>query len=850
VVVTNGSQTTFGSDATFTTLPPVGIDSESVSQVTATSAKLATTLNPHGVATEYRFEYGTTTAYGASRPVPDGDAGAGTQPVTFIGLVEGLSPNTTYHYRVVAHNALGTVEGPDRQFTTQSPEARVLLDGRGWEQVSPTEKHAVSLEVITDEGGVIQAADGGAAMAYIAKAPITDEPPGNRSISDSQMLARRGPMGWPTEDITTPHEEVVGLNIGSLAEYQIFSPDVSLGLVAPFGATPLSAEATERTPYRREPNGQFTPLVYPGDVPKGTKFGGKEVKPGQFVGGVTFVGASTDLSHVIVSSPAALVEGLAGEGHESLFEWSGGKLALASILPDGVPAAEEGMSAQLGRGGEQVRNAVSADGARVFFTAGGLMYVRDMTIGETVQVDALAPGAKGGGGEPLFQLATADGSKVFFTDSSQLTKDATAKEGAADLYMCQVAVIAGALTCQLTDRTVALHPGEPAGLQGAVIGTDDTGSYVYFQANGALAPGAAQGDCILGNPAQQPIAALCNLYVYDTLSKTTTLIAVVSGRDSADWGIEGAGTNLGTLTARVSSNGEWFAFMSSRSLTGFDNTDARSGEPDQEVFLYQRSTGSLTCVSCPASGARPIGVFHDDQPPGLLVDRPRLWRGETLAGSIPGWTRAQVGRAYYQSRYLSDEGRLFFNTTADLVSGDSNRGMDVYEFEPNGAGGCGRATGCVGLMSSGESGEESAFLDASSSGNDVFLMTGAKLAATDKDTALDIYDAHVCTPSSPCPSGAVSLPGACESVEQCRPASPAVIPAVPPSAMSSGPGNFHSAPPVIHTLTRAQKLKKALAVCKHKPMRKRAACRRAAKRRYGAVQSRHRHRSKTSRRGK
>lgn len=839
VVTNNASQTAFGTDMTFTTLPAVGIESESVVQVTAESAKLATTLNPHGVATDYRFEYGATTAYGNSIPVPNGNAGSGGQAAPFAALVEGLSPGTVYHYRVVAHNGLGTVNGPDRQFVTQSVESRTLLDGRGWEQVSPANKHAVALEVITEEGGVIQAAESGSALAYIAKAPITEEPQGNRSVDDTQLLAERGPSGWSTKDVTTPHEEVVGLNIGSPSEYQLFSPDVSIGLVEPFGKTPLSPpQSTERTPYIRETGGTFTPLVYPGNVPNNVKYGGEEPAPGRFNGGVTFRGASPDLSHVVVSSPANLVEGLKGEGNESLFEWSNGKLELASVMPDGMPAAEEGMSAELGRFGTQVRNAVSQDGTRVFFVAGGHLYVRDMAIDKTVQIDTLAPGAKGGPGEATFQMATARGDKLYFTDTARLTSDATAHEGEADLYMCEVVVSGGNLACHVTDLTVALHSGEPANVEGAVIGSDEAGRYVYFEADGELTPGAAHGECAALDPTQQRPGALCNLYVRDTLTNKTTLVAVVSGLDSPDWGIEGSGANLGDLTARVSGNGEWFAFMSDRSLTGFDNTDTRTGAPDQEVFLYRRSSGGLTCVSCAPSGARPTGTFGNGEPPGLLVDRPRLWRGQSLAGSVPGWTRAQLGRAYYQSRYLSDDGRLFFNSAVGLVSGDSNGRMDVYEFEPSGIGGCGRASGCIGLVSSGESGEESAFLDASSSGNDVFFMTDAKLAASDTDTALDVYDAHVCSSSAPCHSGAASAPGTCESIEQCRAALPSVVAsAPPPSAASGGPGNFGTVRPVVHQLTRAQKLKKALAACKKRPKRKRAACTREARRRYGPVKS-------------
>jgi predicted lipoprotein with Yx(FWY)xxD motif len=67
--------------------------------------------------THYHFEYGTTTAYGTSVPVPEGDAG--TQAIVTVGqTITGLTPNTVYHYRLVASNAGGTGESPDATFNS------------------------------------------------------------------------------------------------------------------------------------------------------------------------------------------------------------------------------------------------------------------------------------------------------------------------------------------------------------------------------------------------------------------------------------------------------------------------------------------------------------------------------------------------------------------------------------------------------------------------------------------------------------------------------------------------------------------------------------------------------------
>lgn len=75
------------------------------------------TIYTYSLDTHYHFEYGTSTAYGTNVPIPDADAG--TTPVVQVSqLVTGLSPNTTYHFRIVASNSKGPGESTDRTFST------------------------------------------------------------------------------------------------------------------------------------------------------------------------------------------------------------------------------------------------------------------------------------------------------------------------------------------------------------------------------------------------------------------------------------------------------------------------------------------------------------------------------------------------------------------------------------------------------------------------------------------------------------------------------------------------------------------------------------------------------------
>jgi hypothetical protein len=84
--------------------------------VTSTTATVNGSVNSGKEQTTYHFEYGTTTAYGTS--TPDASAGKGNKATNVSADLATLAPSTTYHYRLVASNASGTVQGADMTFTT------------------------------------------------------------------------------------------------------------------------------------------------------------------------------------------------------------------------------------------------------------------------------------------------------------------------------------------------------------------------------------------------------------------------------------------------------------------------------------------------------------------------------------------------------------------------------------------------------------------------------------------------------------------------------------------------------------------------------------------------------------
>jgi hypothetical protein len=97
-------------------------------------ASLAGSVWPGGVATTYRFEYGTQPSFGSVAPAVPVDAGSGTTAVAASGSLMGLKPLTYYYYRLVATVGGVVVNGPTKTLRTLGPVASI----GGFSAVGPT----------------------------------------------------------------------------------------------------------------------------------------------------------------------------------------------------------------------------------------------------------------------------------------------------------------------------------------------------------------------------------------------------------------------------------------------------------------------------------------------------------------------------------------------------------------------------------------------------------------------------------------------------------------------------------------------------------------------------------------
>lgn len=773
---------------------PPTIASTAATVVTGDSATLRARVNPNNRETTYWFEYGPEDCELApcvKVPFAGASIGDGRKLVSVTQAVSGLTPLETYFIRVVAENVFGTSKGPLKSFTTQgSSLGFTLSDARVWEMVSPSQKFGGLL--INAAGTTIRASVSGDKLIYASRGSIVEDPVSNRLAEPATVLGKRKANGeWDSTDLTPTH--TVASRVAGTTPYKAFSDELLEGLLEPTDDTPLSAEASEQTPYRWSDVSPptFTPLINPSNIPAGTKFG-PSAEAGASNNPIRLEGASPDLSHVALrSQEVPLVEG-AVPG--SLYMWTEGSLELVSELPEAE--GEAAVVGMLGSGRGSVRHAISTDGSLVFwapstgYNAAGIklpaLYLRNTVSDRSLRLDVVQPGASGAGEAlPAFSAASADGDVAFFTDSQQLTEGAS--PSGRDLYRCEVGAVDGGSGCvSVIDITAPIEgSGESAEVLDQVSGFSEDGTRLYFVARGVL-------DEAPNELGETPESGEPNLYFWEE-DEGLQFIATLANGDFRVWGGEPSLGFSNLISASASPSGRYFAFTSEKSLTGYENRNS-DDQATTEAFVYDAEAkgAALICVSCKPTGAAAGGEFLPKKVNFFPPDPASLWESRWVAATLPEPQMSDPeGRSLYRPRAVLDNGSVFFNAIDSLVPADSNGEWDVYQYEPVGLGTCAEETdsagavrsseGCVGLLSSGTSEGDAGFLDSSPSGEDVFFLTRGRLSVLDMDNELDAYDARV-----------NGIKGVLKPIQEC--AGEACQPAAsPPNDPSAASESFHGA---------------------------------------------------------
>jgi hypothetical protein len=729
------------------------VSEEAVSSVSAGSALFKGKVNPNSSKTRYTFQYISDAAYQAN-PTGEGFAGAaeapaggalieGTEALAVSAAVAGLDADTTYRYRLVATSNCSVSQpakvcetvGTEKEVRTFPIEGPGLTDHRAYEFVSPANK----------QGGEVVPATTSASCSGECKPGglgFTSGP--MQSAPDGDSIVYAGTPFSHTQGGLQENEyyakrgsggwqtTILSPDAQTRAEgrgYKAFNRELTAGILYLTGAQVGGAPGGYPNVYAQPTAsaGVFDPLL--GFAPPNRTEGAANNSLS-----IGFGGASADFSRIFFAANDALTGPTAfapaavdgGSTASNLYERSGGELRLVNVEPGNSEATP---GATFGGSKEaDASRVVSADGSRVFWSAAGKTYVR---VNAEFTREISDAGA-------TYLTASLDGSKVLMSDGK----------------------IFGQLATAVPSEEADLSAGK-GGFEG-IVGQSEDLSRIYFVDSAVL-------DDTAGAQGKVAEAGKYNLYAWQ--GGAARFIAQLNSNDGSPSGGSDWAASPTKRSAEASPGGRWLAFASKRQLTGYDNVGPCFNnfgkiEPDpcEEIYLYDAATDTVKCPSCNRSNQSPLSN-------GSVL---RLINGETVE----------------QPRYLSDSGRLYFDSRESLVPADTNNGVeDVYGFEPDGVGTCTHADGCISLISAGTSLVDSNLVSVDESGKNVFFTSRDRLVPSDSDDLMDLYDARE---GGGFAAESETARSECQG-EACQPIPVAPNDPTPGSSTFNGAGNLNEA---------------------------------------------------------
>jgi hypothetical protein len=626
------------------------------------------------------------------------------------------------------------------QRSTQLPECRA------WELVSPAEKHGSNVSTLE---GTDQASPSGDAIAFASSGAFSGAE-GNPVVGFYVARRETDGDGWSTRSVEPPQQnQATLLARGTLT----FSPELTT-------AFQVSRDALESggQPVAGAQNEQGNAYISNNVTGKRTLLatsGEEHLFFNLFAAGqlTRLIAATPDDKHIVFGTEAKLTaDAQSVFGNTNLYEWNEGHLQLASVLPGDVPSSGNAATGGLYPG-------VTGSSPKLIFSVeGGAeegLFSREGGTTTAISVSQRVPhtplqGSEvplGGVAPATFAGASAGGSIVYFSSQAPLT-DTAPTSSIDSLYRYEAATGTLSVVASNTESSEVMH----------VIQVSDDGSYVYFTAQSALAPGASLAEG----------GSTTNIYVWHRAAGTDTIrfigqTSCHDGNNAAGEPVEDCPESEAPHEWDASPSGQYFAFASYAALTGNDTINesrcpATESSPDGAcliVYGYDAQRARLSCISCGPDATRPAGSSYLDN-------------GDSTGTPVLG---------DYKPHNVLEDGRVFFDSPNDLTPEATNGRRDVYEGNVAG--------GEDALISSPTAEEDAYFAGATLDGRNVFFRTSAPLVTADKDSNYDVYDARV--------GGGIAAQNTTSSSPECRgdecqgpPAPTPTIP-LPASALASEP---------------------------------------------------------------
>jgi hypothetical protein len=667
-----------------------------------TMVRINASIDPGPGLTTYHFEYSQD---GVTWTVlPDRELSGDSGWTVVSETLHGLTPSTTYRYRVVAENSIGAAipQGGEKSFTTRS-QAEVSDPATCPNQAVRDLQHsnylgecrAVELVNAPDKGNQNVQTD----RPGIGTSPISETgeeaiwsvlggAPGGSTGTYTTFLAQRTSAGWQSRTLVPPASEQIGagdFKYGLEAATPNLSKFVFLAGISQNNATRnLNLVRIDREQLQ-DPLSAY-PNVTVGERPAGTG-----------------VDLSDDGDHVFFVNPETRqLEDVGGSSPEIISLMPDGTASECGLNEEGPAASFVGLASGNRGAAENWRPGYHRfsvlDGSRVYFetrpngdcSAQYGLYYRDRGADTTILVDPGVPGR-----DVQLVRATPDGRSAYFVSYSQLDP-ADANEH-ADVYVWDSTdASASCLTCVVPDANLLVNEQINSGQASAVLVSDDF-SHIYFQSESQL----------VGNLGT---AGAANLYVLN--GEEIRYVATTQNKSDL-LGLVNFGQEFTNAQASPDGNVLLLRTNGAANLTddAVGDCPTETGtEVCRQLYRYDDRDGSLECLSCV--------------------------RGGETSGVVASHSTAK--RPLFN---MSKDGNtVAFVTTSPLVERDVNNRIDLYVWR----------NGVVHLLTDGITKFKDSPLSApqvravSASGRDIFYsIVDAGRTGFERDGLANLYDARI-----------------------------------------------------------------------------------------------------------
>ena len=267
------------------------------------SALLVGTVDPEGLASTYRYQYGTSPSLTSAAQTQSESAGEGTEAVPARAAIAGLTPDTTYYFRLVASNSSGTTTGATESFTTthgfgflpgtEGFAAAVWADGGAAASKIGSHPYQLDFELGLNPGGAFEGQPGASFPDGDLRDLEIEMPAGlllNPSVLATCSRNRlRTPRSSPFDEGTRSGEdcprksqvgtvELQGAREGGLARrFGLFNLDPAPGVAAQLGAAPYGAPVVFDVDLRPGADGSYAFSLRIRGVPQALDFHAVEI---------------------------------------------------------------------------------------------------------------------------------------------------------------------------------------------------------------------------------------------------------------------------------------------------------------------------------------------------------------------------------------------------------------------------------------------------------------------------------------------------------------------------------------------------------------------------------------------